>query len=1665
MKYNFYKSVGAKKATALALAAAMTMGIVPAAYAADKTPIKDIPSNWAKTAVENAVENDLMTGYEGYVRPFDNITRAEVSVIVNKILAAEDKADISHITDVSEDDWFCEAMSKIVKTGILSGNGKQLMPNNDITRQEAFCLVARMLGLTNGSENILDTFADKNDIAAWAKSSIASLVEAGYISGSDGKINPTEKITRAEFAQVLSNIADKYIFEEGEVTGDFDGNVFVGAKNVTLSGNVKGNIVLGDGADKTSLKNLNVKGDVLSRGGDVSFENTKVDGNLVISGSDSTPEIKTDDKTEITSVKAEKDYSAEKAFENQTGEGKNIYSKADDKTSTSADTKKTSSGGGGGSSSSSSGGSSSGGSSSGGSTVTKTEIVDAEKATVISDDAGTWLPLVFKDGFTSADVTSVKADGTDVTSSLSNVTTEGTVAKLPLVSTPKKVEITSKGKTQTITLNGTGEASVYTGSEYLPDYYLVHGPIPAWDYYLSNYDNEGNLRIHPSRTTFSLTEEKEEHPSYSPDAELITDESGLNVSGNVIIMFNYNTDAEKEWFNGINQLELVQYDENKTTLNANLEYKSDKDVDHYGGKIGQLTIPIGQGNFRSNGRYYVRVKSSNGSTALVEIHVVNQTAPNLVLKETPASGRNLHMAMENMVYGITQPIESVTLTDPTGTTRELEKITDWYLIGDLFVIYNDDTAQNGRNNFEYSGNYTVTVRSNGFKTISKTFNVSDGKDVPTSNQIRTMSSFDAVSMATSGGSSDGSGDSSGSYSVSADLFFNSDLLANALILDKLNIENKGAKTVVDYWSNTIFDAVLNKGETTYYTSSGYLDAVNGAKVSGKKWLAFGEYVKSDNAKTTPNRPHSVKEVLEDGLLGEIQYSNSYARLNAPKATVSEAKEGHDVVITFENAADYMNKISSIKLNGDYSELSKENYTIENNALTIKAGTLSIGENSLVIDAAGYMSNIVKINYAKETEKDLSLSVATPISEGGDIVITVDNSEGDFLGNLSGVVLKNSNGTEKQVYVSGYEGSNAVCYVLSDDKKKITIKNADPETYTVSISANYYDTLTTEEFTIERTTPLVKAPTVKAHEKKAKKSLERTDYYRLTFNGMNANALDSYLNAITKVTVGSTEYSKDSFYFDENNYRAKTIDDSQVSKKDCLDLAENGINATEGTVITVEAKGYETMTYTLKGESSVVKPDPSKPETSKDAPTVSAGVKQDKGSFDSYARYRFTFKGMSSSDLTAYLGAITEVTVEETSYSPISGLGMGESMYKIGTSGYSGYNYIELADNAFKTSEETTIVIKADGYKDLTIKFDVTNPIKADAPTATVTKTDDTTYHMTFTGMEADELKTYLTAVKNSSTVVTVGGKIYTAGFYSLSEKNYLVKDSESTYGSNYDCIDFHANDGFAASGDTKIVITAPGYKDLKCTYSAGDNSGTETPDQPDQSETTLKVAGCTYNEAYSMEVAKYRLTFSGISESELKNFLDSITEVTVNENKYNEKTLFLGASEYTKAETSGSGYDCLDIAANGFNASGDTVIVIKSKLNGEAVTITYTYNPNGSGSTETPDNGNDSGNTSEGKETPAVADLSFNSGGLYADTYRLLFTGSVDDYFNAISSVSVNENVYTGIAYSWDFKEKNYITKPNDKYIDFTPDGFSDGENKIVIKATGYKDLKYTYTK
>jgi hypothetical protein len=52
----------------------------------------------------------------------------------------------------------------------------------------------------------LSAFTDSEEIAAWALDAMTYLVKAGIINGSDGSLLPESNTTRAEIAQVLYNL-------------------------------------------------------------------------------------------------------------------------------------------------------------------------------------------------------------------------------------------------------------------------------------------------------------------------------------------------------------------------------------------------------------------------------------------------------------------------------------------------------------------------------------------------------------------------------------------------------------------------------------------------------------------------------------------------------------------------------------------------------------------------------------------------------------------------------------------------------------------------------------------------------------------------------------------------------------------------------------------------------------------------------------------------------------------------------------------------------------------------------------------------------------------------------------------------------------------------------------------------------------------------------------------------------------------------------------------------------------------------------------------------------------------------------------------------------------------------------------------------------------------
>jgi hypothetical protein len=87
-------------------------------------------------------------------------------------------------------------------------------PENDVIRQDLFVMLYNILKwakeLPHGdSGKTLSGFSDRNLISPGAEEALAASVKAGVIQGSDGKLNPTGTLTRAEMAQVLYNLLGK----------------------------------------------------------------------------------------------------------------------------------------------------------------------------------------------------------------------------------------------------------------------------------------------------------------------------------------------------------------------------------------------------------------------------------------------------------------------------------------------------------------------------------------------------------------------------------------------------------------------------------------------------------------------------------------------------------------------------------------------------------------------------------------------------------------------------------------------------------------------------------------------------------------------------------------------------------------------------------------------------------------------------------------------------------------------------------------------------------------------------------------------------------------------------------------------------------------------------------------------------------------------------------------------------------------------------------------------------------------------------------------------------------------------------------------------------------------------------------------------------------------
>lgn len=176
---------------------------------------KTVYAGWEATEVPDWLNGDdhfaYVIGYEdGTVRPMANISRAEVATIFFRLLKPEIRdahlTASSRFTDVSENAWYCTAVSTMAELGVLKGRTDTAFePDAPITRAEFAAICARF------DTNQRDGDSNFTDIGShWAKAEIERACILGWINGyEDSTFRPDNQITRAEAMTMINRVLNR----------------------------------------------------------------------------------------------------------------------------------------------------------------------------------------------------------------------------------------------------------------------------------------------------------------------------------------------------------------------------------------------------------------------------------------------------------------------------------------------------------------------------------------------------------------------------------------------------------------------------------------------------------------------------------------------------------------------------------------------------------------------------------------------------------------------------------------------------------------------------------------------------------------------------------------------------------------------------------------------------------------------------------------------------------------------------------------------------------------------------------------------------------------------------------------------------------------------------------------------------------------------------------------------------------------------------------------------------------------------------------------------------------------------------------------------------------------------------------------------------------------
>jgi len=200
-KYNFESVVNA----------GMTL------YAAWKEIEDEKKDNDEISQVQNEIKQVLNTtpgvvfiqgDNNGNFNPESKITRAEISVIIYRLLLNTNDISNVNFNDVSDDEWYADSVKALAAKGIIKGyEDGCFYPSQYVTRAEVSAILSRLVTIVK-NELIFSDVSEEH----WAFQNIATAYKCGWIKGyEDGNFAPDMGITRAETVTIINRVLEREI--------------------------------------------------------------------------------------------------------------------------------------------------------------------------------------------------------------------------------------------------------------------------------------------------------------------------------------------------------------------------------------------------------------------------------------------------------------------------------------------------------------------------------------------------------------------------------------------------------------------------------------------------------------------------------------------------------------------------------------------------------------------------------------------------------------------------------------------------------------------------------------------------------------------------------------------------------------------------------------------------------------------------------------------------------------------------------------------------------------------------------------------------------------------------------------------------------------------------------------------------------------------------------------------------------------------------------------------------------------------------------------------------------------------------------------------------------------------------------------------------------------